>query len=855
MTAANRPVPRATYRLQFNKDFTFASAAALAPYLGRLGISHAYLSPILKARPGSTHGYDTVDHTVLNPEIGTLEDFRRMAHALRAEGISIILDIVPNHMGIGGSENPLWLDVLERGQESRYAEWFDIDWTPPEPTLKGKVLVPFLGRPIGKALTDGGLPLRFDAADGSLAVWAEGTHKLPLARSSYPLVLGAEGEHLATIDQRLGWLNSAEGASELLSIVAAQHWRPAHFLVAADEINYRRFFIVSDLAAIRVERDDVFEHAHRLIFELVAEGLVDGLRIDHIDGLYDPKAYLERLRAKCPRPVYLIVEKILAPHETLATSWPIEGTTGYEFAVAATRLLVDPASEPSLSAGYADYTGRDVPFPQIEYDAKLEIIDNEMSAELESLAGRMRTIAAADPATADFSRNTLRRAIREVVANFAVYRTYVARGASASDRRMVAVATAHSRRRLPQLNPAVFDFVAAVLSDDAGGDGALILDAAARFQQYSGPVMAKGLEDTALYRYNRLLALADVGGKPDRFALSVGAWHAANRLRQQRFPHSMLASSTHDTKRGEDTRARIAALSGDPNAFVAAVGRWTAMLVAAGAPEIDPNDRWAFFQLLIGAWPAGLETDNGDALVAFRERVEGAMQKAAREAREHTSWTRPDTSYEDALQATVRTAFADAVFLTDFAAFAARIGRAGAENGLLQVVLKLTVPGVPDIYQGAELWEQSMVDPDNRLPVDFDQRRDLIERIAGEPDLLPLLANWRDGRVKLAAVTRLLAVRSERPALFADGSYEPLLAEGPDSERVIAFVRRTGADVLVVVAARFPWQGRSESALRLPSDLSGRRLRSILRGTTITVTGTVAAGDLLDGMPVTVLAA
>ncbi len=436
-----RPIPRATYRLQLTADFPFARAGALAPYLARLGISHAYLSPVLKARRGSQHGYDAVDHTLINPELGGAADFERMVAAFRDHGIGVILDIVPNHMGIGGDENELWLDVLRHGAASRYAEWFDIEWSPSEPTLKDKVLVPFLGSSYAEALERGAFEVRHDARTGEFAIWAEGAHKLPLAPGTVPSIGGPDG---------LARLNSPDGRDALAALIEAQHWRPARYSVAADDINYRRLFIVSDLAAIRVERDDVFERVHGLVFDLVAAGLVDGLRIDHVDGLYDPRAYCLRLREACPRPIYLVVEKILAPHEPLRADWGVDGTTGYEFGSAVTRLLVDPGSEAALSSAYRSMVGPIAPFEAEERGTKLDIIDFEMAAELDRLATRLRAIAASDPRTADLTRNALRMALRAVVAAMPVYRTYVDRKSlNARDARDIAVAVARAKRATP----------------------------------------------------------------------------------------------------------------------------------------------------------------------------------------------------------------------------------------------------------------------------------------------------------------------------------------------------------------------------------------------------------------------
>lgn len=844
MTVIERPIPRATYRLQLNKDFTFRDVEAIALYLGQLGISHAYLSPILEARPGSTHGYDTVNHRRLNPELGTLDEFRQMAAALRTAGVSIILDIVPNHMGIGGDQNDLWLDVLEWGKASRYADWFDIDWAPSEPTLEGKVLVPFLGTSYGEALRTGRLDLRFDAATGSFSVWAEGAHRLPVCPASYGSILqsvdraflppgdsvatptdpaagaalkaslvdacAARPDLLAAIDAAVARINTAPNRAALAQLIEQQNWRPARYSVAADDINYRRFFVVSDLAAIRIEREEVFDRVHALTFQLVAEGLVDGLRVDHIDGLRDPHAYCLELRRKCPKPIYLVVEKILAEDEQLPLGWDVEGTTGYEFAAAVNRLLTDPASEVPLSETYARYTGRTESLSEIERSAKLDIMDFEMAAELDGLADRLRRLAVSERETADLTRNGLRAALRATIAQMEVYRTYVAPGAvSPADRQWIASAIERARKATPALGDATFAFLQQVMTASAGP----ALEVAMGIQQYSGPVMAKGLEDTALYRFNRLIALSDVGAKPDRFTQSVASMHRVMRKRLAEQPHGLLCTSSHDTKRGEDTRARIAALSGHADAWAAHVDEWRDQL---GAYPIEPNDSYYFFQLLLGAWPAAFPSGGPLAaaqLGALRERIAGAMLKSVREARLRTNWIVPQEEYEAQVRAHVEAALSerdDNAFLVSFRAFERSVATDGAQNGLIETVLKLTTPGVPDVYQGAELWEQSTVDPDNRRSVDYALRRDMLARVGdpGRADDIP------SGMSKLALIARLLAFRAHHPALFAKGGYEPVEVSGPDADRVFAFRRHCeGEPTLLVAVALWPWRGAVEAQL------------------------------------------
>ncbi len=864
-----RPVPRASYRLQLNKDFGFPDAEKLATYLGKLGISHAYLSPILKARSGSTHGYDTVDHTVINPEIGTIEEFRSMAKALKREGIGIILDIVPNHMGIGGAENPYWLDVLEWGHDSRYADWFDINWSPSEPSLKDKVLMPFLGSALGEAVENGRMALRFDESAGSFAIWAEDTHKLPIDPRHYGDILKhAEGldesvasgwgagtdvaEQLkkrlieldpAKIDAATMHFNRASGQADLLALIDRQHWRAARYSVAADDINYRRFFIVSDLAAIRIDREDVFDHAHKLVFELIEEGLIEGLRIDHIDGLYDPKAYALKLREACPRPIYLVVEKILAPDEALRADWQVDGTTGYEFANIIAQLLVDPAAEDKLTRFYREFTGETNTLDILEREAKLEIIDYEMSAELDALTTRLCAIAQGRMASQDLTRNGIRNGLRHFIASLSVYRTYVDGAATSQDRAYVEAALEDARKMAPTLDGAVFDFIRAVALLEIKGDD--VVETAMRLQQFTGPAMAKGLEDTALYRYNRLIALSDVGERPDQFSATAEQFHDFNRKRRENFPNGMLTSSSHDTKRGEDVRARIAALSLLPDQWIEKVRQWG----GAFGEKVDPNDLYYFLQQLVGAWPtafAGAAAIDPEQLEEFRERTRGAMTKAVREARRHTTWTAPSENYEQAVMEMVDQALdPSGAFLADFRRFADAIGALGVRNSIVAATLKLTVPGMPDIYQGAELYEQSMVDPDNRRPVDFAERETLLSNLPA--DLGIAMTDWPSGAVKLGVISRLLALRKEKPALFAAGSYEPVMLE---NARAIGFIRRHGQDAILVLAWLGPSTDVPQEAVALPKELTSAQWTDVFTGHEFEL-GSLR--DLLGDLPAAVL--
>ena len=876
--ALPRPAPRATYRLQFAGDFGFRDAAALAPYLAALGISHVYASPYLAARAGSTHGYDIVDHTRLNPELGTEEDFATMVASFRNHGLSRILDFVPNHMGVGGVDNPWWLDVLEWGQASAFSGWFDIDWS------TGKLLIPVLGGQYGQVLLSGGLRLKFDAGEGAFAVWAYDTHKLPVRPEDYGRILGSRHPVLARLGDAFAHISdshpyqhrrSRELKAELASLVAGdlamadavewalarfvgsdgdldswrqldtlireQHWRTAHFRVAADEINYRRFFNINELAGLRMEHEELFQHAHELVFRLLEEGVVEGFRIDHIDGLLDPKTYCQRLRAQAPRPCYLLVEKILAPHERLRPDWEVDGTTGYEFTNLATGLLIDPRGEQALDDFYREFTGETLPFAEIVQSCKLWIMDNEMASELNVLARQAARIAASNPRSADFTRNLLHRALKAIVAAFPVYRTYVdQQGASATDRRDIDWAFAVARRAEEPLDPSVFDFLYSLVTCDAiaepesGYSRHEVVRFAMRVQQYSGPVMAKGLEDTAFYRFNRMLAANEVGGHPDHLGVSISAFHETNLRRSRETPHAMLTTSTHDTKRGEDTRARLALLGELAPEWSAAVPIWSRMLRAgeAGSDMVlppDRNDEYAFYQLMLGAWPPGLSITDDTGLASFRDRIAGAMLKSMREAKVHTTWATPNPLYEDAVAAFIERALdgtRSKAFLESFLAFLDRLAVMGVMNSLVQTTIKLTVPGVPDIYRGAELWDFSLVDPDNRLPVDFTLRQQLLANDPW-PKLDPaMLGSWQDGRIKLALTRLLLAHRGTDPELYLDGSYEALQVAGPADDNVIAYARRRAGRVLVVALRRFPSRQMTDGAAALacalqPGDPSG----------------------------------
>ena len=884
-------IPRATYRLQLNRHFTIAEATRRVPYLARLGVSHVYCSPYLRARPGSEHGYDIIDHNAFNPEIGSEADFQRFSEALERHGMAQIMDVVPNHMGVMGADNAWWLDVLENGPASVYAPYFDIDWKPVKRELHDKLLLPILGDAYGEVLERGELQLAFDADRGSFSLrYYE--HCAPIAPGVYPRLLGRRMEalalrlgadnpqllelqslvsafqHLPGRDelslervlerhrdvqlhkQRLARLcaESSDIADYLQEVVAefngrpgepesfdalhelleAQAYRLAHWHAAADEINYRRFFDIHDLAALRMEDPRVFDATHQLILSLITRGELDALRIDHPDGLYDPEAYFQRLQERAaqamhsePPALYLLVEKILASHEALVSSWPVHGTTGYEFANQVNGILIDQRSAGALRRFYASFSGERLPFDELLYKCKRMIMKYALASELAVLAAELNRISEADRHTRDFTLNRLRSALAELVAWLPVYRTYEREGViGAHDREYIDYAIGRAREGTRAEEAGVYDFLRRVLLREDLPEATR--ERAARFsmrlQQYTGAVMAKGLEDTAFYRYFPLVSLNEVGGDPRRFGLTVEAFHAANSERRESWPHSLLATSTHDNKRSEDVRARISVLSEIPGAWRRRVSLWARLNEACkrqtdGSLTPSRNDEYLLYQTLIGAWP--LEIPDETAHDEFVARIEVYMLKAVREAKQHTSWINRNPAYEEALSGFVHEILRrGSPFLDDFLPFQRWLSRFGLYNSLSQVALKLTAPGVPDIYQGNELWDFSLVDPDNRRPVDYSARESALASL-DEVAAPELLATLEDGRAKLMLTTRLLALRQRHETLFRDGDYLPLASSGTKAEHLCAFARQHGSEAVVMVAPRL-YVGLLDGEERLP---------------------------------------
>lgn len=938
-------IPRATYRLQFHAGFDFDAAIAILPYLARLGISHVYCSPILRARPGSLHGYDVIAHDEINPEIGGRAGFDRFAAALRQHGMGQLLDLVPNHMGVIGADNRWWADVLEHGAASVHARHFDIQWRPTNADLNGKVMLPILGEHYGEALKNGLLVLGFDAKTGGFALHYH-EHRFPLDPRTAPSVLERAAESMpadaarnelesliddfrslaprpevagepdpapaaaadrlkhrlatlvveshstaASIDAALAEFNAPEKHDLLHALHEAQAYRLTYWHVAVDEINYRRFFDVNELAALRMEDPAVFEATHALALDLAAGAQVDGLRIDHPDGLYDPATYFERLqqgfvkRLQAPpedadRPLYVVAEKIAASHEVVPENWQIHGTTGYRFAMLAGGVLVDTNAGAEIDRIWREFSGEQRPFAELAYLGKRKAARHLLASELTTQANALLHIARADRRTRDYSFNALRDALAEVAACMPVYRTYVMDQPSAQDVRFIDWAIAHARQRSEASDASIFDFVKrcmlnAPLPDQDAELAECTRQFAIRFQQFCSPVAAKGVEDTAFYRFHRLVSLNEVGGDPGAFGITPRAFHGASADRAKRWPHTILATSTHDNKRSEDVRSRINVLSEMPAEWEAWLQRWS-QLAAGWRTEEDgamvPSriDEYLLFQTLLGTLPA--EGLDADTLPAYRERIQAYMLKAIREAKAATSWARPNLAYEKALAGYIDSLLARVQpnpLLTDITQHAGELAWYGGLNSLTTVLLKFTAPGVPDLYQGNELMDLSLVDPDNRRPVDFAKRIAALDELAtwnfelsGSTSaaasgsgavaerltaLQRLASTLADGRLKLWITWRLLQWRATEPALIRDGSYAALGVSGASAEHVLAYSRTCGGRSLHVVSARLfaklaaatgvpvgtlPVGPRAwaDTMLMLPGVSDGTRLRNVLTG-------------------------
>ncbi|MGE5212881.1 MAG: malto-oligosyltrehalose synthase [Nitrospirota bacterium] len=917
---AHPRIPTCTYRLQFNRWFTFAQAREIVTYLDTLGVSDVYASPYFQASPGSLHGYDIADHNKLNKAIGSRADYDAWMAQLHAHGIGQVLDFVPNHLGIADSRNAWWMDVLENGPSSKYAPYFDIDWQPLKSDLHGKVLLPILGDQYGRVLERGELQVRFDEGTFYLLY---GERRLPIAPGTYRYVLTIALQNLANyededlyaelqsiltaleylpkrteidpkriaervrekeiikrrLERRCAEAPQVQQAIEkalvqingkpedprsfdvLDQLLNDQSYRLAFWRVAAEEINYRRFFDVNELAAIRVELPKVFDAVHRLVLEFVAAGAVTGLRIDHPDGLYLPREYFEKLQQRCAkalgiplpkdgRAVYMLAEKILTGTETLRKDWPVHGTTGYDFANQVIQLLVDSAAETQITKTFHRFIGHSMPFGHLLYAKKLLVMKVALANDVDVLGNMLDRLSEQNRWYRDFTLEALSRAVRETIACFPAYRTYLEPGqpVSEEDRQMVERAIAAAKRRNPAMEESIFNFLRDVLlfrfppNLDAAGRAAhthFVL----KFQQTTGPVTAKALEDTVFYIYNRMTALNEVGGEPQQFGMSVDAFHQRNLERHRTWPMGLLATSTHDTKRGEDVRARIVAISEVPELWRRSLQRWHVVnrrhkQIVNDLEAPDPNEEYLLYQTLLGTWPIQA---NGEpqraATPEYIERIQAYMAKALHEAKINTSWIQPNEEWDAAMRGFVAKILDGSrrnKFLPIFLPVAKEIARLGAVNSLTQTLLKLTSPGVPDIYQGNEIWDYSLVDPDNRRSVDYNVRRQMLVSL-GRVTPRELIESWPDGRIKMYLTHRVLRFRREHTDLFQRGEYLPLSASGTFAECCISFVRHFRDQWVLLIAPRLssrvglPPIGElwKDTVIELPGKLSPKKAHDL----------------------------
>jgi (1->4)-alpha-D-glucan 1-alpha-D-glucosylmutase len=833
------------------------------PYLKALGITHLYASPFMKSREGSTHGYDVVDHTRLNPELGGEAGFDKLSDALKQHDLGLILDFVPNHVGVHYADNPWWLDVLEWGPASPHAVSFDIDWDQLPYRRRGGVLLPILGASYGEALERGEIELRYDASEGSFSCWYF-EHRLPVAPERYGEMLriivkeaGAEaseaGRRLLQLASRYKGLRHPDrnqtpgfkaelreiaGADDILAqglaayragagrgaqtqalhhLLERQHYKLGHWRLASSDINYRRFFDVNTLAGLRVEDAGTFEAAHRLVRTLIADDKLQGLRLDHIDGLRDPAQYFIRLRRLVReaqggdhKPLYVVVEKILGEGENLHAFAGVHGTTGYEWMNVITHLLVEPKGLDALDEVWRQISNQPPRLDPVLLDAKRRVLETLLTSEFTVLSRLLARIASGHYSTRDYSADSLRQALELYVLHFPVYRTYLTgTGPTEHDRGLISRTIDRARADWFAADEGIFDFLRDALTMDlikrkgATHSPPRVRRFALKVQQFTGPLMAKSLEDTAFYRYQRLLAFNEVGGDPSADALPVERFHEMMKTRAREWPHGMTATATHDTKRGEDARARLAALTELSSEWTSAAAKWKVLnaphLVTGGAmraPSVTAE--YMLYQTLLGAWPLDAADDS------FVERIQAYALKAAREGKEETSWLNPSQAYEAGLRtfiARILDPTASGKFLESLARLAQRMALLGALNSLTQITLKATLPGVPDFYQGTEFWDLSLVDPDNRRPVDFAARRDTLAATRTR-DWHELTRNWQDGRVKLAWTAQMLEIRNELADVFTNGDYQPLEVSGAHRDHIIAFARRRGREAAIIAVAR-----------------------------------------------------
>jgi (1->4)-alpha-D-glucan 1-alpha-D-glucosylmutase len=832
--------PRATVRLQLTRDFGFDAARACVDYYAALGISHFYLSPIFRARDGSTHGYDTVDFTHVSDVLGGIAGLQRLVAALRARDMGVILDIVPNHMGVAGKNNRWWNDVLARGRDSDYARHFDIDWTPEHRSLHGKVLLPYLDRPYADALNDAAITVVDDGG-----AWKVAHHS-----SRWPIA-DADANPIEDGSQLTG--------DRLDKLLERQNYRLDDWRVASDRINWRRFFDITELAALRIDDDAVFFDVHANVFELYETGLIDGVRVDHVDGLADPIAYCHKLRDElearrgqrpdglADAPAYVVVEKIFASHEP-QRDWGVAGTTGYDFMDQVGALLHNPAGQGAIDVLWRRVSGKPWEFRGAVADARRQVLGESFNADLGRVARCFHALAVQVPTTAHITYASLKRALVELIVAFPVYRSYGMPGALApEDAAILAFALERTTRELKPEDYDALDFVARCLRDTLDAPlEAMQREAAVRFQQLTAPIAAKAVEDTVFYREMRLLSRNEVGSDPNAFSLGVDEFHAACAARARRFPHSLLTTATHDHKRGEDARARLMVLSDDADRWADTVSQWMSLNAAhktidAGAAAPDAIDELMLYQTLVSAWPLHdiREAKRGE----FRERIVQWWTKALRESKRHSSWIAPNAAYEAGCMKFLDTILGSA-FIDELDAFLASIAAASAITGLTQTFLRLTTPGLPDLYQGCEYWDFSLVDPDNRRPVDIEARQASLDAQASAVDRLP---GWRTGAVKQAMIKTVLLHRAQYPLLYAHGEYVPLSVSGAQAANVVAFERRLDGERLICVASRWA-QSQNGDPLRAPLvDKSKWGDTSIALGEPITADDVLADGTKTIG--------
>lgn len=947
-------VPASTYRLQLNPDFGFVQARELVPYLAALGITDCYVSPILAPRPGSTHGYDVCDHNRLNPDLGTREDFDSLCRALQEQAMGFVVDFVPNHMGIDPEANQLWRSVLENGPSSPYAGFFDIDWNPVKDELKDKVLLPVLDDQYGSVLESGRLQIRFDGASFSLQYASFNfplnprqarrvlTHQLDRLRGQLdeghadlrellsilfhlehippfvetaPEMVEARDREKSIATQRLaalsacsavirehiesnirefnGSVGSPRSFDLLHQLLDEQPYRLSYWTTAVHEINYRRFFDVNELAGIRMEDPVVFHSTHALLRELTRQKLVTGLRLDHVDGLFNPRQYFADLQRYCAPedgPIYVLVEKILSVGESLRADWDIHGTTGYEYLNDVAGLFVDAAGGASLRKLYVRFAGRSTRFADLVYESKKLIVATSMAGELNVLAHELNRISESDRRYRDFTLDSLQEGLREVVACFPVYRSYATpEGHDSYDERAVDAAVTDSLRRNPALEPSMFSFIRAMLLPHktpglSAADYERRVRFAMKFQQYTGPVQAKGVEDTAFYRFAPLASLNEVGGEPARFGRSVEEFHTANRRRRELWPLSMLSTATHDTKRGEDARCRISFLSEIPEDFRTALFRWARAnaglkMLVHGTPAPDRADEYLYYQALLGACPADLHDLPPEDFV---ERMQSYMRKAIKEEKVHSSWIHPSHEYDDAMSGFVSrtlSGLSGKRFFRTFLPFQQRAACAGMVNALAQLILKIASPGVPDFYQGTEFWDLNLVDPDNRRAVDFAARAAFLEEIRPLlEDSLPaderkealraLLQDWPSGRLKFFCAAAALNLRRRCKDLFLFGEYAPLEIHGGRGSHIVALGRQLDQDAVIAIVPRVSSKLSAEThglplgpdcwhdtAIALTPPFQHRSYRDLFTGEIFSVKEHIAVGSALSILPVSLLVA